>query len=110
LAECEYRDVYLDFLGKLQVRSRPLRYFALLDDRRKDLRSESGTGPLLAIWGAGKAGQVRYWQYGQAEKSPDLAISDLSRFGPPQAVVRGPRSLESGVSVVMGLSPGRSGS
>ena len=27
-----------------------------------------------------KAGQVRYWQYGQAEKSPDLAISDLSRF------------------------------
>ncbi|MGO8899853.1 MAG: hypothetical protein ACLQU5_16105 [Isosphaeraceae bacterium] len=23
-----------------------------------------------------KAGQVRYWQYGQAEKSPDLAISD----------------------------------
>ncbi len=29
---------------------------------------------------AGKAGQVRYWQYGQAQKSPDLAISDLSRF------------------------------
>ncbi len=28
----------------------------------------------------GKAGQVHYWQYGQAEKSPDLAISDLSRF------------------------------
>ncbi len=27
-----------------------------------------------------KAGRVRYWQYGQAEKSPDLAISDLSRF------------------------------
>ncbi len=24
-----------------------------------------------------KAGRVRYWQYGQAEKSPDLAISDL---------------------------------
>ena len=36
---------------------------------------ESGTG-------TGKAGQgqVRYWQYGQAENSPDLAISDLSRF------------------------------
>jgi len=30
--------------------------------------------------GSGKAGQVRYWQCGQAEKSPDLAISDLSRF------------------------------
>jgi len=29
---------------------------------------------------SGKAGQVRYWQYGQAERSPDLAISDLSRF------------------------------
>ena len=28
----------------------------------------------------GKAGQVRYWQYGQVENSPDLAISDLSRF------------------------------
>ena len=27
-----------------------------------------------------KAGQVRYWQYGQVEKSPDLVISDLSRF------------------------------
>ncbi len=27
-----------------------------------------------------KAGRVRYWQYGQAEKSSDLAISDLSRF------------------------------
>jgi hypothetical protein len=27
-----------------------------------------------------EAGQVRYWQYGQAEKSPDLAISELSRF------------------------------
>ena len=37
----------------------------------------------------GKAGQVRYWRYGQAEQSPDLAISDrtcpassLSRFEP----------------------------
>ena len=30
----------------------------------------------------GKAGWVRYWRYGQAEKSPDLAISDPSRFGP----------------------------
>ena len=27
-----------------------------------------------------KAGQVRYWQCGQAGKSPDLAISDPSRF------------------------------
>src|SRR5208337_3480043 len=27
-----------------------------------------------------EAGQVRYWQYGQAENSPDLAISDLTRF------------------------------
>src|SRR5271157_4451880 len=27
-----------------------------------------------------KAGRVRYWQYGQAEKSSDLAISDPSRF------------------------------
>ena len=31
-------------------------------------------------FGDRKAGQVRYWQYGQAEKSPDLAISVLSRF------------------------------
>ena len=47
-------------------------------------RGESGTGPLLASGtSAGKAGQVRYWQCGQAEKSPDLAISDLSRFLPP---------------------------
>ena len=30
-----------------------------------------------------EAGQVRYWQYGQAENSPDLAISDLSRFLSP---------------------------
>jgi len=33
--------------------------------------------------GERKAGRVRYWRYGQAEKSPDLAISDLSRFLPP---------------------------
>ncbi len=32
------------------------------------------------FWDGQKAGRVRYWQYGQAEKSPDLAISDLSRF------------------------------
>ncbi len=37
-----------------------------------------------------EAGQVRYWQCGQAEKSPDLAISDLSRFLP--------RSVMGGVS------------
>ena len=30
--------------------------------------------------GQQEAGRVRYWQYGQAEKSPDLAISDPSRF------------------------------
>ena len=30
-----------------------------------------------------QAGQVGYWQYGQAQKSPDLAISDLSRFSHP---------------------------
>ena len=30
--------------------------------------------------GQREAGQVRYWQYGQAEKSPDLAVSDPSRF------------------------------
>jgi hypothetical protein len=41
-------------------------------DKKSGKREESGTGR--------KAGQVRYWQYGQAEKSPDLAISDLSRF------------------------------
>jgi len=32
-----------------------------------------------ALRSARKAGQVRYWRYGQAEKSPELAISDLSR-------------------------------
>ena len=40
---------------------------------------ESGTGP----WRSGKAGRVRDRRYGQAEKSPDLAISDLSRFPRP---------------------------
>ena len=40
--------------------------------------------------GRGKAGQVRYWQYGQAEKSPDLAISDPSRFRPQVAYVQRP--------------------
>ena len=33
--------------------------------------------------GEREAGQVRYWQYGQAENSPDLAISDPSRFLSP---------------------------
>ena len=37
--------------------------------------AESGTGER-------KAGQVRYWQYGLAKSSPDLAILDLSRFRP----------------------------
>ncbi len=36
--------------------------------------AESGTGPKR------KAGQIRYWQYGQTENSPDLGISDVSRF------------------------------
>ena len=35
-----------------------------------------------------EAGQVRYWQYGQAESSPDLAISDLSRFLEPVPLPR----------------------
>ena len=57
----------------------------------------SGTGPILRsdivkLGGPAdvrkrkresEAGQVRYWQYGQAENSPDLAISDLSRFLSP---------------------------
>ena len=33
-----------------------------------------------------KAGQVRYWQYGQAGDSPNLAISDLSRFPLPNGL------------------------
>ena len=33
--------------------------------------------------GRAKAGQVRYWQYGQAEKLPDLAISDLGPVSLP---------------------------
>ena len=41
-------------------------------------RSDIGTGK-RDNWDR-KAGQIRYWQYGQAEKSPDLAISDLSRL------------------------------
>ena len=39
---------------------------------RLGAESESGT--------EAKAGQVRYWQYGQAGEPPNLAISDLSRF------------------------------
>ena len=42
--------------------------------RTQKAHAESGTTQ--------KAGRVRYWQYEQAEKSPDLAISDLSRFLP----------------------------
>ena len=42
-----------------------------------------------------KAGQVRYWQCGQAEKSPDLAISDLSRFLPASSPLP-PRFLQRG--------------
>ena len=69
---------------------------AALTGRKRDARGESGTGPLWGESGTGekagqvrywqygqdgkKAGRVRYWQYGQAEKSPDLAISDPSRF------------------------------
>ena len=48
------------------------------------LKLIASTGPRNAAIdveaGGRKAGRVRYWQYGQAEKSPDLAISDLSRF------------------------------
>src|SRR5271166_6536867 len=47
--------------------------------KRDRSERESGTGPKKRESGKReKAGQVRYWQYGQAEKSPDLA--DLSRF------------------------------
>ena len=54
--------------------------------RRQKAGRKAGRVRLLAIGrdgkrdGKRKAGRVRYWQYGQAEKSPDLAISDLSRF------------------------------
>ena len=52
-------------------------------------------GPLLAIWAVGtgkrgtgkrdrKAGRVRYWQYGLAGNSPNLAKSDPSRFPLPR--------------------------
>ena len=40
-----------------------------------------------------KAGQVRYWQYGHAEKSPDLAILDLSRFPALLDLSRFPASI-----------------
>ena len=33
-----------------------------------------------------EAGRVRYWQYGQADNSPDLSISDLCRFLSSSAV------------------------
>ena len=80
-------------------------------DGKRDGGTESGTGPLLTESGTGrkagrgrdgkrdggtesgtgrKAGRVRdesgtgpLLQYGQAEKLPDLAISDLSRFPVP---------------------------
>ena len=45
--------------------------------RKAGRGTESGTGKRD---GDGKAGRVRYWQYGQAERSPALAISDPSRF------------------------------
>ena len=44
-----------------------------------------------------KAGQVRYWKCGQAEKPPDLAISDPSRFLPLR-----PASFRSASSTVSG--------
>ena len=40
-----------------------------------------------------KAGQVRYWRYGQAEKSPDLAISDPSLFPLPRGLSPGVQPL-----------------
>jgi hypothetical protein len=46
LADCEFRDVYLDFLGKLQERSRPLRHFALFAENCKDLVLEQGLSAL----------------------------------------------------------------
>src|SRR5271157_4644583 len=79
---------------KQQRSRRRVRDGALIHSGSRPVVVESGTGPLLAIWASGKrdksgkrvesgkAGQVRYWQYGQAAKSPDLAISDLSRFAP----------------------------
>ena|SRR5271157_3093502 len=50
-------------------------------ERKAGQGAESGTGER-------KAGQVRYWQYGQAEESPNLAISDLSRFPLPVPLPR----------------------
>src|SRR5208282_1335178 len=38
---------------------------------------DQGRLPIPSRW---EAGQVRYWQYGQAKNSPDLAKSDPSRF------------------------------
>ena len=46
---------------------------------KRDRSEESGTGPLLGKRDR-KAGQVRYWQYGLAGNSPNLAKSDPSRF------------------------------
>ena len=51
-----------------------------------------------------KAGQVRYWQYGQAENSPDLAISDLSRFLPLSRFLRVPPPASSAMSRFLGYS------
>jgi len=60
------------------------------EERRCGKRgAESGTGPLLVR----KAGQVHYWQYGQPEKSPDLAISDLSRFRFPLLAIWATRKV-----------------
>ena len=51
-----------------------------------------------------KTGRVRYWQYGQAEKSPDLAISDLSRFPPSTALSAVDAGYE--VFVITGMENG----
>ena len=53
-----------------------------------DLAVRSRLSTASCFWRGPKTGQVRYWQYGQAEKSPDLAISDLSRFLPAQDLSR----------------------
>ncbi len=55
----------------------------------RDWRSSLYRGERKA--GERKAGQVRYWQCGQAGKSPDLAISDLSRFLRTCPASSGPR-------------------
>ena len=90
------RDDKSDETNFSDLRREILGTFGGPDGSGKRDEAESGTVPISLNWavpptfGERKAGkrdrsaigkrQVRYWQYGQAEKSPDLAISDLSRF------------------------------